>query len=843
MEQFMPDLPMASQRPVRTFADGGSVSNQQINDYIQNVSGYGALPGVVRKAGGGGISRSRAMLEQMPVQRFSTGGPTMSYEQARDLVFSSAASTKPLNAYSPAEKEAFTQAQNIYNLNQPPVATSNVPSNVVTTTPNVTNAANTVDKYSSPPINFSTPPSTVSQRSDLNAVGPNTVLTDDLFGNTTAYTFNLPRENNSTAAGALADGVLTGKEQGELENILRSSTDAGRSVIFNTMNAFDPTGAISKLFGYTSPVTPQTSTLTNAASTDVPAVSAASTAAPAVSTASTAVPEQFYRVPETQPPEESVTPQQRQRNFEQGVRDWFAANPNATLDQVNAAIAKIDKGSYDPFTRTFGLDGMTYKYDAAPGYSQQQFQSIVDDYLAGNPSLTYQQVQSQAQRLGLEYNPFTGKVTYGNITYTTPKGPRVSQEEFQRIVDDYFRRNPNATGEEAARVAASIGGEYNPFTQTVKVGNLSYKTPAGAGATFNQFQSLVDKYLSEGQNLTGEDVVRDAKSIGANYDPFTKSVTYKGYTYKATNAPGPTLNQFQTVVNDYLRANPNASAADIYLATKSVNFDYDPFTKQVTFGGLNYSPTGIKGYLNTPADSVIIDQSVVNRYRTQLNELNALAADNNQLQPLATRAKAIYDEVLARFNNRNKPPPPPGGDQLPNIIDDSRPVTPLPGVAAPDANFRRSPPRVWNKLLGAFTYAPPASISAPNPNQLPGAVAPGEGESWTPPVVTSRPRSLLNVRQNAINPRTGLPEYTAGYDETTGIFTAPVSRSSQAASDRSRGFAGLNAAMAGKRYTTPEYYSFLANVRSGAYGNPTDPDFPSKVKAAVDAYYASKPAS
>ena len=41
MDQFMPDLPMSSQRPVRTFAVGGSVSNEDINTFIQGVLSSG----------------------------------------------------------------------------------------------------------------------------------------------------------------------------------------------------------------------------------------------------------------------------------------------------------------------------------------------------------------------------------------------------------------------------------------------------------------------------------------------------------------------------------------------------------------------------------------------------------------------------------------------------------------------------------------------------------------------------------------------------------------------------------------------------------------------------------
>ena len=836
MSQFMPDLPMSSQRPVRTFAVGGSVSNEDINKYIQGVLSSGVSQQEAAK-------QINAAAAQYGVSRDQIAGATGYGLDMVNQYLGAPAAAAPPPTSSTATPPSYFAAP----------ATS-------TATPATSTAVSNEDinKYIQGVLS-----SGVSQQEaakQINAAAAQYGVSRDQIAGATGYGLDVVNQYLGAPAAAAPPSTFDDINSGGEESYYQLVGGRPNTVVTGST----PTGALQTV-----------ASTTNAANT-------APTGAPtgAVDTV-------------TSP----VTAATRQSNFEQGVRDWFAANPNATLDQVNAAIAK-EKGSYDPLTKTFTLDGMTYKYANAPGYSQQQFQSIVDDYLANTPGLTYQQVQSQAQKHGLDYNPYTGKVTYGDITYTT-RGPRVSQQEFQSIVDDYFRKNPNATGEDAAKVAASIGGEYNPFTQTVKVGDLSYKTPLGAGATSNQFQSLVDKYLLDikglnytgedlvrdakgfggdydpftktvtykgytykvpeapdptfnqfkgvvdkylldikGLNYTGEDLVRDAKGFGGDYNPFTKTVTYKGYTYKAPEAPGPTLNQFKGVIDKYLTDVPDATAADLYLAAKAQNFNYDPFTKQVSFGDLVYSPQGIKGYLNVPPDSVIVDQGVVNRYRLQLNELNALAENNKELQPLADRAKQIYDAVLARLSRTQ---PPPVVTELPPI--DSRPVIPLPGRTQPDANFRSSPPRVWNQLLGAFTYAPPASVSLPNPRETAGAVAPGQGESWTPPVVTSRPRTLLNVRQNEIDPATGRPRYTAGFDSETGIFTAPVSRSSQAASDRSRAFAGLNAAMAGKKYTTPEYYSFLANVRGGAYGNPTDPDFASKVKSAVDAYYASKPTS
>jgi hypothetical protein len=341
----------------------------------QDISGYGALPGVVRKADGGEITRSRAMLEQMPVQRFADGGyndkdiqnylsaisqpgfdlaaegekfgvsgvtsvndllgaagqhygvsnaqiaqatgipdfiraaaydnpvvsaspasssssavssapvvsssspatysfptgnalssivntysaPSMTYDEARDIV-NTTVGTVPFSAKSPAEQAKITQAQNIYNtMGQNVLFDFNVPSGVVTTTPALGNAASLVDKYSSQPIDLRT--LTADQRTALDAANKaiNTATGNSLFyddfgtGKTSFGTFNLPKENNSTTAAALADGILTLQERKTIEGILRSSSDQGDAVIFNTMKALDPTGIVAKSFGYVEP--------------------------------------------------------------------------------------------------------------------------------------------------------------------------------------------------------------------------------------------------------------------------------------------------------------------------------------------------------------------------------------------------------------------------------------------------------------------------------------------------------------------------------------------------------------------------------------------------------------
>jgi hypothetical protein len=164
-------------------------------------------------------------------------------------------------------------------------------------------------------------------------------------------------------------------------------------------------------------------------------------------------------------------------------------------------------------------------------------------------------------------------------------------------------------------------------------------------------------------------------------------------------------------------------------------------------------------------------------------------------------------------------PPPP--ISLPPISD--RPVVPI-DVPSMDTVFRDSPVRTWDPVAQSFRYTTGASL----------APATGSGSSFVPPVITSRKRNLLNVRMNEIDPLTGLPLFSEGYDPVTGVYTPPVSSSSQFAARRAGILTAFNSALSGKDFNTRQYFTLLSRARAGAFGDYKDPGFADKVRTAFD---------
>jgi hypothetical protein len=206
---------------------------------------------------------------------------------------------------------------------------------------------------------------------------------------------------------------------------------------------------------------------------------------------------------------------------------------------------------------------------------------------------------------------------------------------------------------------------------------------------------------------------------------------------------------------------------------------------------------------------------------------------------LATQAGNIYNFVLSLYNAQQKVPDPktlsptltplppsigpyPTLDELVEGIklpDSKERAVSAINVPAVDAKFRASSQRTWDPVTRSFTYAPAASIQSST----------GSGLSWTPPVVTSRPRTLLNVQYGEGEQ----PDYNAA----TNTYTTAGSASSLNAEARRKLLLALSSGLAGKKITTPEYYRLMNQARAGAFGDPVDP---SKVAAAADALVADR---
>jgi hypothetical protein len=164
---------------------------------------------------------------------------------------------------------------------------------------------------------------------------------------------------------------------------------------------------------------------------------------------------------------------------------------------------------------------------------------------------------------------------------------------------------------------------------------------------------------------------------------------------------------------------------------------------------------------------------------------------------------------------------------------DARPVTP---VTVPPINqeFLDSPVRQWDPLTQSFKYGSPTSLS---PATGPGGAGGSGAASWTPPGVTLRRPSLLQVATSDQPPKDP-------YDAKSGIYTIPTySESQQFAINREQLLGAMGLALGGKKYTTPQYYKLLSMARSGAFGAPGTPEFIIKLQAALASLAAAQAAN
>ena len=116
-------------------------------------------------------------------------------------------------------------------------------------------------------------------------------------------------------------------------------------------------------------------------------------------------------------------------------------------------------------------------------------------------------------------------------------------------------------------------------------------------------------------------------------------------------------------------------------------------------------------------------------------------------------------------------------------------------------------------------------------------LAPPQVANWTPPGVTLRQPSLLQV---ATSDQATKPSY----DAKSGIYTIPTySESQQNAINREQLLGAVGSALGGKKYTTPQYYNLLSMARSGAFGAPGTPDFATKLQAALASLAAAQAAN
>jgi hypothetical protein len=198
-----------------------------------------------------------------------------------------------------------------------------------------------------------------------------------------------------------------------------------------------------------------------------------------------------------------------------------------------------------------------------------------------------------------------------------------------------------------------------------------------------------------------------------------------------------------TAVKEYFTVDPNAGEK----APGSVQTDFTSGLQQGVANNPNLDQAGL--------DSRI--KATVAQYSGNPDKLRELFVQNQtsiaDLQRAGVDPSVLYSTravntlVPAPDMTIGKPgtPPPPVAPPVYKPLPEPPPIY-KPGEPALDVDFRNSPPRTYDDTYG-YMYTPAAKLLS----------ATGSGMSFTPPSVTSRPRSLLNIPLAT----TANPQYSA----------------------------------------------------------------------------------
>ena len=411
-------------------------------------------------------------------------------------------------------------------------------------------------------------------------------------------------------------------------------------------------------------------------------------------------------------------------------------------------------------------------------------------------------------------------------------------------IRNWFAANPGASDAQIAQamqannvssgdVASAMGVDPAMVAQRYAAATAPAAAPAAAPAP-SAAQQLAALTTPETWVPGASTGLLNARKAGQNDQQYYGAVALAANKWLAN--PGTAAEAFDAMVksgisvSDLLNAGISQSTIDNAFTAPS-----EAAQKQINAVALNSMTSMlaqnplVAGQINTQGLNNIYANA--RNYVSNLQQGGLTDAERNQLREAATAQGWGYADIRAAgldpmlLFGAPKPitkpitpvtpafPPAFGGGYTPTPVYQPLPTQPdiyAPGQPALDMAFRESAPRTAIPgMPGAYEYTPAAKLRP----------ATGAGYSWTPPMVTSRPRSLLSpTLLSYVSPSQQIAQSRAAQDKALlGAF-----RSS------------------GLPQNAGNFYSWRNRLRSGEFGTGSAFD-PNAFKSAFSTWAASQP--